>query len=144
MSTLAFVLDVLAAFLDPVQAGIVLAVVLVHRGPLPVIVAGAVAALVSETVLALAADAYTWGELVAPRMVSALLQAAVLYWVVRWVRSIRTGIGASQAGPRGSAGNAAAMLGSLAGGGALPHAGRTPPGHVRAYMGRRIGRLRVR
>jgi hypothetical protein len=144
MSTLAFVLDVLVAFLDPIQAGIVLAVVLVHRGPLPVIVAGAVAALVSETVMALAADAYTWGELVAPRMVSALLQAGVLCWVVRWVRSIRAGIGAAQAGPRGSAGNAAAMLGSLAGGGALPPAGRSPPWHVRARMRRRMSRLRFR
>ena len=141
MATLAFVL---AAFLDPVQAGIVLAVVLVHRGPLPVLVAGAVAALVSETVMALAADAYTWGELVAPRMVSALLQAAVLCWVVRWVRSIRAGIGAAQAGPRGSAGNAAAMLGSLAGGGALPPGGRTPPWPVRAHMRRRVRKLHHR
>ena len=38
MATLGFVL---AAFLDPIQAGIVLAVVLVYRGALPVIVAGA-------------------------------------------------------------------------------------------------------
>ncbi len=53
MATLGFVL---AAFLDPVQAGIVLAVVLVHRGALPIIVAGGCAALASETVMAFAAD----------------------------------------------------------------------------------------
>jgi hypothetical protein len=88
MATLAFLL---AAFLDPVQAGIVLAVVLVHRGPLPVIVAGVAAAAVSETVMALAADGYTWGELIAPRMVASLLQATALWWVVRLVRSMRMG-----------------------------------------------------
>jgi hypothetical protein len=74
-------------------------------------------------------------------MASALLQAAMLYRVLRWVRSIRAGIGAAQAGPRGSAGNAAAMLGSLAGGGALRPGGRIPPWHVRAHMRRRMKKL---
>jgi hypothetical protein len=101
MATLSFVL---AAFLDPFQAGIVLAVVLVHRGALPVIVAGAVAAVVSETIMALAADDYMWGEFVAPRLVSSLLQAAVLCGVVRWVRSLRTGGSAAPTGAGGSAG----------------------------------------
>ena len=83
MATLAFVL---AAFLDPVQAGVVLAVILVHRGALPVVVAGVFAAVVSETVMALAADAYVWGEFILPRVVSSLMQAAVLCWIVRAVR----------------------------------------------------------
>jgi uncharacterized membrane protein YeaQ/YmgE (transglycosylase-associated protein family) len=99
MATLTFLLAafldqariVLATFLDPVQAGIALAVVLVYRGALPAIVAGVVAAVVSETVLALAAAGYTWGEWFAPRVVSSLLQAAVLCWVVRLVRSMRMG-----------------------------------------------------
>jgi uncharacterized membrane protein YeaQ/YmgE (transglycosylase-associated protein family) len=141
MATLSFVL---AAFLDPIQAGIVLAVVLVHRGALPVIVAGVVAAVVSESIMALAADDYMWGEFVAPRLVSSLMQAAVLCWVVRWVRSLRAGGSAAPAGAGGSAGNAAAAFGSLGGRGALPHASRTPPLHARAHLRRRMGRLRIR
>jgi hypothetical protein len=39
-------------------------VVLVHRGVLPVIVAGVVGAVVSETIAALAADGYAWGAVV--------------------------------------------------------------------------------
>jgi uncharacterized membrane protein YeaQ/YmgE (transglycosylase-associated protein family) len=95
MATLSFVL---AAFLDPVQAGLVLAVILVHRGSLPVIVAGIIAALVSETVMALAADGYVWGEFILPRAVSSLMQAAVLCWIVRAVRSIRAGGGVGPTG----------------------------------------------
>jgi hypothetical protein len=88
MATLGFVL---AAFLDPIQAGIVLGVVLVYRGALPVIVAGLCAALVLETVRTLAAADHAWGDLIVPHMISALAQAAVLWWVVRWLRSLRSG-----------------------------------------------------
>lgn len=112
MATLAFVL---AAFLDPVQAAIVLAVVLVHRGSQPIVVAGVVAAVVSETVMALAADGYVWGELIGPRAVSALLQAAVLCGVVRFIRLARGGAAPSDAGR--AAGNATASFGSAGGGG---------------------------
>ena len=118
MATLGFVL---AAFLDPVQAGIVLAVVLVHRGQLPVVVAGLCAALVSETVMALAAADYAWGELIVPRMVAALLQAAVLWWVVRWLRSFR-GRSAAPDGSGADAGAASARFGPAGGRRALPSA----------------------
>jgi hypothetical protein len=94
MATLAFVL---AAFLDPVQAGIVLAVILAHRGALPIVVAGVFAAVVSETIMALAADAYVWGEFILPRAVSSLMQAAVLCWIVRAIRSMRAAGGVASA-----------------------------------------------
>jgi hypothetical protein len=88
MATLGFVL---AAVLDPVQAGIVLAVVLLYRGTLPVVVAGICAALVSETVMAFAAAGYAWGELILPRLISALVQAVALWWAVQWLRMWRSG-----------------------------------------------------
>jgi len=121
MATLAFVL---AAFLDPVQAGIVLGVILVHRGPLPIIVAGAIAAVVSETVMVLAADDYMWGELIAPRVVSSLLQAAVLCWLVRFIRPSRIGGRVAPTGASRAQGNATATFGSLGGGGSLSSASR--------------------
>jgi putative Ca2+/H+ antiporter (TMEM165/GDT1 family) len=86
MATLAFML---AAFFDPFQAGMVLAIICLHRGPWPIIVAAAIATLVSETVIALATDAYMWGELVAPRLISSLLQATFLYHVVWFIRMSR-------------------------------------------------------
>jgi hypothetical protein len=116
---------VLASFLDPIQAGIVLVVLLVHRGALPVIVAALCATLVCETAMALAAADYVWGELLAPRMVSALLQAAVLWWAVRWLRSFRRG-SAAPAGSGGAAGNASAGFGRMGGGRALPPASAAP------------------
>jgi hypothetical protein len=75
-----------AALLDPVQAALVPAVVLVWRGPAPVPVAAIAAAVASETVMALAAADYTWGEMMVPRLVSSMLQAALLCWIVGLVR----------------------------------------------------------
>jgi len=153
MATLTFLLAafldqariVLVVFLDPLQAGIVLALVLLHRGLLSVIVAGVVAAVVSETVMALAADGYTWGELFAPRMVASLLQGAVLWGVVRLVRSMRIGGSTAARGAGGGvAGNAVATLGSLGGGAALPGAPHAQPLHARAHLRRRASRLRIR
>ena len=141
MATLAFVL---AAFLDPVQAGIVLAVALVHRGPQPVIVAGVVAGVVSETVMALAADGYTWGELIAPRVVSSLMQAAVLCWIVRFVRTRRAVARVAPTGARRASADAAASFGSLGAGGPLLPISRPAPWQMRAYVRRQMGRLRVR
>ncbi len=124
MATLGFVL---AAFLDPVQAGIVLAVVLVHRGALPVIVAGLAAALVSESVMALAADDYAWGELLMPRVVSALMQAAVLWWVVRWARALRSSGSTAPTRAGETAGSAPAGFAPLGGRHPLPPASAAAP-----------------
>jgi hypothetical protein len=137
MATLSFVL---AAFLDPVQAVIVLALVLVHRGTLPIVVAGVGAALLTETVMALAVDGYVWGEWIWPRLASSLLQAALLCWVVRFARL-------ALAGARGAAGRAsghAAAFGSLGGGDPLSSASRSAPWQARAYIRRRINWLRFR
>ena len=106
MVTLAFLV---AACLDPVQAALVLVVVLAYRGPQPVLVAGAAAALATETVMALAASGYVWGELIAPRLVAALLQAAALVVVVRLVRSAARGHGALGAGRLAQGGASAAL-----------------------------------
>ena len=141
MATLGFVL---AAFLDPIQAGFVLAVVLAYRGPLPVIVAGVVAAVVSETVMALAADDYVWGEFVAPRLVSSLMQGAILCWAARWVRSLRAGGSAASPAADVAAGEAAAAFGSLGSGNALPQVSSTPPLHARGHLRRGINKLRIR
>ncbi len=83
MATLAFIL---ASFLDPVQAGIVLAILCLNQGPFPIIVTAAIVAVASDTVMAFAAPGYVWGELIAPRLISALMQAAILYWIVHVVR----------------------------------------------------------
>ena len=83
MATLAFIL---ASFLDPIQAGIVLAILCLNQGPLPIIVTAAIVAVASDTVMALAAPGYVWGELIAPRLISALMQAAILYWIIQVVR----------------------------------------------------------
>jgi hypothetical protein len=83
VATLAFIL---ASFLDPIQAGIVLAILCLNQGPLPIIVTAAIVAVASDTVMALAAPGYMWGELIAPRLISALMQAAILYWIVQVVR----------------------------------------------------------
>jgi hypothetical protein len=121
MATLGFVLS---AFLDPIQAGIVLAVVLLYRDALPVVVAGVSAAVVSETAMAIATDTYTWGEDLPPRTVSALMQAAILWWAVRWVRSVHSGGGPStEAGGAGAA-TALAPLGKRH---AQPTAPAAPP-----------------
>jgi hypothetical protein len=111
----------LATLLDPAQAALVLAAVLAYRGPLPILVATVTAVVASETIMALAAADYTWGEMAAPRLVSSLAQAAVLCWIVGliWSRS---------AAP-------------------LQHAARAPrltPWHMRAFVRRRLVRLRER
>jgi hypothetical protein len=124
MATLGFVL---AAFLDPIQAGIVLAVVLVHRGALPIIVAGLGAALVSESVMALAADDYVWGELIVPRITAALLQAAVLWCVVHWLRSLLSRRSAAHSGSGATAGSAAAGFAPVGGRRALPPTSAAAP-----------------
>jgi hypothetical protein len=139
MATLDFVLS---AFLDPVQAAIVLAVILIHRGAQPVVVAGVVAALLAETVMALAADAYLWGELIGPRVFSALMQAAVLVWIGRLIQLVRVGGDAPSVAGRASGSRAA--FGSLGGAGSIASAGRPAPWQARAYIRRRINWLRFR
>ena len=60
MVTLAFLV---AACLDPVQAApSARSSFIAYRGPQPVLAAGAAAALATETVMALAAAGYVWGE----------------------------------------------------------------------------------
>jgi hypothetical protein len=132
MAMLAFLL---ATLVDPVQAALVLAAVLLYRGPQPILVAGAAAAALSETVTVVAAVDYTWGELLVPRLAASLAQAAVLWWLVRLMRQARIGGDAPQAG-----GEATAALGSLSAG-AAGH--RFAPWHMRAYV-RRLRRLRIR
>jgi hypothetical protein len=78
-----------AALLDPVQAALVLAIVLAWRGPAPIPVAAVAVAVASETVMVLATADYTWGEMMVPRLVSSLVQAALLCWIVGLVRSSR-------------------------------------------------------
>jgi hypothetical protein len=133
MVTLAFLV---AACLDPVQAALVLVVVLAYRGPQPVLVAGAAAALATETVMALAASGYVWGELFAPRLVAALLQAAALVVVVRIVRSAAKGTGAALGAGRLAQGGASAALEAPP-----PAPPPTAPWHMRSYAARRISGL---
>ena len=82
MVTLEFLIK---ACLDPVQAMLVLVIVLAYRGSERILFAGVMGAVVAESIMTLAAAGYTWGELIAPRLVAALLQSAVLYWTVRVV-----------------------------------------------------------
>src|SRR5262245_2797443 len=139
MATIFFVLT---AFLDPVQAAIVLALLLVHRGTLPIMVAGVGAALLTETVMALGADGYAWGEWIWPRLVSSLLQAAVLWWIVRFARLALAG-GGVRGAPSSASGHATAF-GSLGGGDPLSSASRPAPWLTRAYIRRRFNWLRFR
>ena len=137
MATLAFVL---AACVDPVQAGLVLAIILVHRGPQPILVAAAVAAVVSETASVLVADEHAWGELLAPRAVASLLQAAILAWLVRFIRQSRTGGDVAQAEAGAASGNATASLAAEP----PPPVSRIAPWHMRTYVRRRLKKLRSR
>jgi hypothetical protein len=137
MATLSFLL---AAALDPVQAAIVLAVLIIYRGPQPIILAGATATLAAETLLALAAVHYTWGEVVAPRLVASLIQAALLCWLIRLFGRLRvTGVARSGVGAFSSP--PVASLRSLSTRSTLH---RPAPWHMRAYVRRRIYRLRSR
>jgi hypothetical protein len=140
MVTLAFLL---AAFLDPIQAALVFAILLLYRGPQPILIAAAAAAAVSETVIMLAAVDYTWGELIAPRLVASLMQAVLLAWIVRLLRPSAAGAVARSGAQRlaGNVMNVVAALGSLA---AASQAQRLAPWHMRAYVRRRLLRLRSR
>jgi hypothetical protein len=110
-----------AALLDPVQAALVLVIVLAYRGPVPVPVAAVAAVVASETITALAAADYTWGEMIVPRLLSSLAQAALLCWLVGLIWSGR-------AAPQ-------------------PHTvrvSRAGSWHMRAFVRRRLMRLRER
>lgn len=149
MVTLAFLV---AACLDPVQAALVLVIIVAYRGPLPIVVAGAATALLVETVMALAAPGYVWGELIAPRLVAALLQAAVSLFAIWLIRSAAKPVTAAlHAGQLADDGGAtAAMPTALPAG--LPTAldaldpRPVPPRmalwHKRAYVSHRVSELR--
>jgi hypothetical protein len=89
--------SLMAACLDPAQAGLVLAIVIAYRGPLPTVLAGAAGALSAETFMAFAAAGYGWGELFAPRLVAALLQASAAAFIVWVARSAARGAWAALA-----------------------------------------------
>jgi hypothetical protein len=129
-----------ATFLDPVQAALVLTILLLYRGPQPVLVAAAAAAAASETVIMLAAVDYTWGELIAPRLAASLMQAVLLGWIVRLIRPSTADAGA-RSGRRRLAASVMGALGSLAAG---SPAQRLAPWHMRSYVRRRLIRLRSR
>jgi hypothetical protein len=102
------------------------------------------AAAVAETVMVLAAVDYGWGELMAPRLVASVTQAALLGWLVRLARQLRMGSAAAGSGVvRPGAGrlpaSAAAMFESI--GGPMR---RLAPWHMRAYVRRHLERLRAR
>jgi hypothetical protein len=113
----------------------VLIVILAYRGPQPVLAAGAAAALATETIMALAAAGYVWGELIAPRLVASLLQAAALVVMVRIVRSAARGTGAALSGRLAQGGSGATLD-------APPSAPPpTAPWHMRSYAARRVFEL---
>jgi hypothetical protein len=109
-----------AALLDPVQAALVLVVVLAYSGPLRLAVAAVAASVVSETIMAIAGAGYTWGEMMAPRLASSLAQAAVLCWIVGAIRPGR------------------------AGGASRQQSATSLAWHVRTFVRRRLPRLRER
>ena len=148
MVTLAFLL---AAFLDPVQAALVLAILLIYRGPQAVLVAAAVAAAASETAIMLASFDYVWGELIAPRFAASLMQAALLSWIVGSIRPGRAGPHAQWSLRRLASHVIAAIgvgleaaAGVLASRAARFSVQRLAPWHMRAYVKRRLMRLRSR
>jgi len=138
MATLAFLV---AACLDPVQAVLVLAFVVAYRGVQPILVAGAAAALVTETTMALAASGYVWGELIAPRLVAALMQAAVLLLAVRIVRGVAGCAGGVIGGGRLFSGARTAAFEVLESRSA-PR--RIAPWLTRSHLRRHLARLRRR
>jgi hypothetical protein len=137
MVTLAFLI---AAFLDPFQAALVLAILLLYRGPQPILIAAATAAAVSETVIMLAAVDYAWGELIVPRLAASLMQAVLLAWIVRLARTVAARAVAGLRVQR-LANGVMAALGSLAA--SFPPQ-RLAPWHMRAFVRRRLIRLRNR
>ena len=138
MVTLAFLV---AACLDPVQAALVLALVIACRGFQPILVAGAAGAIVTETVMSLAAPEYVWGELLAPRLVAALLQAAVSVLVIRMVWSAARSAGAAIGVSRLSASDGTSSCGVLQ---SRPASRRMPLWHLQSYARRRLDGLRQR
>ena len=137
MTTLAFLL---AAVLDPIQAALALAILLVYRGPQPIVVTGVTGAVLSETVMALAAADFIWGESITPRLVASLVQAAVLCWIVRLIRSAVAGI----ADPAAVASDTGSDSTATLRGGAGAHGQHLAAWHIRGYVRRRIVRLRHR
>jgi hypothetical protein len=119
MATLEFLL---AAILDPVQAALVLALILAYRGPLPIVVVATAAAVASETVTVLAAADFAWGETLLPRLIASLVQTAVLHSGIRLIWPSRAGGAAQQQGAEPSR--------------------RLAPWHMRAFVRRRLSRLR--
>jgi hypothetical protein len=119
MATLEFLL---AAILDPVQAALVLVLILAYRGPLPIVVVAAAAAVAAETVVVLAAVDYTWGETLLPRLIASLVQTAVLHSGTRLIWPSRAVDPAQRRGAEPSR--------------------RLSPWHMRAFVRRRLFRLR--
>jgi hypothetical protein len=141
MATIAFLL---AACLDPIQAALVLAIAGVYRGPLPILVAGTAAAAASEAVMALAANDYALGELLAPRLVAALLQAVAAVWAIRLLRGVaKGGLARPDVGPVSEASGDAATFAPL-GAFAARSARRLSLTHALAFVRRRIDGLRHR
>jgi len=136
MVTLAFLI---AACLDPVQAALVLALVIAYRGPLPIVAAGAAGALITETVMMLAAPDYVWGELIAPRLVAALAQAAVAVLAVWAVRGAARSAGAALGIGWLATDGGSAALDALE---PRPVSARMALWHMRSYARRRISELR--
>ena len=141
MASLAYLL---AVFLDPVQAALVLAIVLAYRGPQPVIVTGMVAAAVSETIMVAAASGYTWGELILPRLVACLMQAAVLHWIVRAILRPSEAGGTARRGLSWLGINWLPAVAAFGRPQERSQARRLAPWHMRAYVRRRLARLRKR
>ena len=137
MTTLNFLL---AASLDPVQAALVLAIVLAYRGPQPLMMSGVAAALVTEAVMVLVAPGYVWGELIAPRIVSALLQAAVLLGCIRLAGWGARRVGAWFVSGGSGPGELAGLEAAASGGGATP----IDAWHMRGYARRRTYKLSKR
>src|SRR5262245_17959249 len=107
MVILAFLL---AAFLDPVQAALVLAVLLVYRAAPLILAPAAAAGAASETVIMLATSDYMWGELIVPRLAASLMQAVLIWWMIRLVGQLWSG---AEAGAQRLGGSVMAALGSL-------------------------------
>jgi hypothetical protein len=135
MVTLTFLI---AACLDPVQTALVLIIVIAYRGPLPTVVAGVAGALIAETIMMLA-PGYVWGELIAPRLVAALLQASASMLVVWLARSVARSVGAALGVGRASDGTA--TLDVLE---SPPMPPRMTLWHMRSYARHRISGLHAK
>lgn len=142
MTILSFLL---AACLDPVQAALVLAIVLAYRGSQPVMVSGVAAALITEAVMVLAVPDYAWKVSISPRIVSAIIQAAVLLGCVRgagW-SARRMAAWLRLADDRGSD-DAASTAGPSVAVGMQDGDSRLAAWHMRGCTRRRVHKLRFR